>query len=87
MYITWHSTPIFTGIHYYQEDVGDKLFKSFWDKFLPKGYVAKEFKKGDPSPNRLFLVFFLPSVNRQNNVDVVSEFITQTMDKLKIKGN
>lgn len=80
-------TSFFSGIYYYQEDFGDKIFKSFWKKFLPKGYVAKELKRGDPSPNRLFLVFFLPSVNRQNNVDVVSDFIKRTMDKLKIRGN
>lgn len=76
-----------SGIHYYQEDFGDKIFKCFWNKFLPKGYVAKKFKEEDPIPAPLVLVFVLPSVNRQNNVDVVSEFIKRTKKRLHLKGN
>lgn len=84
-----HTAICIAGIHYYQGDIDfeDKIFNCFWNKFLPKGYVAKKLKEEDPIPTRLFLVFVLPSVNRQNNVDVVSDFIRKTKDKLDLKGN
>lgn len=46
----------------------------------------KEHTSGELNYDRLFLVFFLPSVNRQSHEDVLYEFITETVKTLQLRG-
>lgn len=76
---------LFTDIFYYQKDKGNEHFQKFCDTFL-KHLKVQELEFQEPIPERLFLVFFLPSVNRQNKVDVISSFIVETKERLHAKG-
>lgn len=75
----------FTDIFYYQQNKGNVHFKKFCETFL-KHLKVKEWEVEGPIPGRLFLVFFLPSVNRQNKVDVISSFIEGTKNLFHAKG-
>lgn len=77
--------PKFSGIYYCQEKTGDKTFENFCKNFLPNDFEVKEHRCEDTIPVRLFLVFFLPSVNRQNNVDVLYDFVTHMITQFQIK--
>lgn len=82
--LKWFSF-LFTDIYYYQTEGGNRHFQNFCDTLL-KHLTVKELELKEPIPERLFLVFFLPSVNRQNKVDVISRFITKTMEPFNAKG-
>lgn len=84
--ITVKQTPLYTGIYYYEKDTGNKRFENFCKDFLRNDFKVKEHTSGELNFDRLFLVFVLPSVNRQNHVDVLYDFITETMEKLQLKG-
>lgn len=74
-----------TAIYYYQEDEENDHFKRFCDTFLGRLKV-KPFEFEEPVPECLLLVFFLPSANRQNNVDMVSNFLVETKNNSHFKG-
>lgn len=80
------NTTLWTGIYYCQKKNGDGKFEKFCKIFLPNDFEVKELRCKDPIPDRLFLVFFLPSVNRQNNVDVLYDFVTNMIELFQIKG-
>lgn len=61
-------------------------FKKFCETFLRHLKVKELEELEEPIPGRLFLVFFLPSVNRQNKVDVISSFVTETKKLSYAKG-
>lgn len=74
-----------TGLYYCQKDEGDAEFQKFCTSFLPKHLDVKELDSTEPFPGRVFLVLFLPTVNRQNNVDVLTNHITQIMEKHNLR--
>lgn len=47
---------------------------------------VKELEKAKTTPKRLFLVFFLPSANRQSNVDLISNFIVEAKKDISLEG-
>lgn len=50
------------------------------------GLPVKEFESEQPIPERLFLVFILHSANRQNNVDMMCNFLVEAKEHLLSKG-
>lgn len=75
-----------SSIYYCQKDSKDDTFKRFCSIFLPQLEV-KEYKAGQTTDCRLFLVLNLPIENRQNREEILSDFIAQVCAKYQIKGN
>lgn len=76
---------LLTAIYYYQKDKENHHFKRFCDTFLGRLKV-KPFQFKEHVPECLLLVFFLPSANRQNNVDMISNFLVETKETFRFIG-
>lgn len=61
------------GLNYCQSDLADNEFENFCGQFLQDISLRKI--KDEKAVGRIFLVLELPSKNRQNNVDVLSDDI------------
>lgn len=79
-------------IIYCQKDEGDEKFQDFCREFLA-GLSIEQLKSektpvnGKQYPGYLFLVLILPSANRQNNLDVLSDSLTKIRNQFELKGN
>lgn len=77
---------------YCQNDEADGKFKTFCDRFL-EGLSIKQLMrenidvKNESIPGPLFLVLILPCANRQNNLDVLTDSITEISNTFKLNGN
>lgn len=74
-------------IIYCQEDETDGNFETFCRQFLNGLSIEPLEKKSTKLPGQLFLVLILPSANRRNNLDFLSESITEIQRRFKLKGN
>lgn len=85
---------IFKGFIICYQDNEDRIFKKFWTQFLPLAPfpTALDSKQPSdvrllmPSDVRLLMVFILPSVNRQNNVEVLCSYISKLKKKYHLDG-
>lgn len=62
------------GLNYCQSDLADNEFENFCGQFL-QDISLRKIKEDEQAVGRIFLVLELPSKNRQNNVDVLSDDI------------
>nr|XP_034321646.1 uncharacterized protein LOC117688069 isoform X2 [Crassostrea gigas] len=63
------------------QDNEDRILKKFWTQFLPRDPFPRELDSKEPSDVRLLMVFILPSVNRQNNVEALCNYISKVKEK------
>lgn len=80
-----HVSILCAGIYYCQS--GDEYghFKKFCEKFLP-GILIQEIESGQSSPQRLALVLFSSSENRQDPKNSLKQLLTDTLLKYQISG-
>lgn len=72
-------------LYYCQKDLADHEFENFCERFL-QDISLRKLNADEPAVGRIFLVLELPSKNRQNNVDVLSEDIEDIIKKHLLKG-
>lgn len=73
------------GLNYYQSDLADNEFENFCGQFL-QDISLRKIKENEQADGRIFLVLELPSKNRQNNVDVLSDDIKKITRNHRLKG-
>lgn len=73
-------------LYYCQNDQAYNAFEHFCGRSLEDISLRKP-NVDEPAVGRIFLVLELPSKNRQNNVDVLSEDIEDILEKHLLKGN
>lgn len=73
-------------LYYCQNDQAYNAFEHFCGSSLEDISLRKP-NVDEPDVGRIFLVLELPSKNRQNNVDVLSEDIEDILEKHLLKGN
>lgn len=73
------------GLNYCQSDLADKEFENFCGQFL-QDISLRKIKEGESAIGRIFLVLELPSKNRQNNVDVLSDDIKDITRNYFLEG-
>lgn len=80
-----HVSILCTGIYYCQS--GDEYghFEKFCEKFLP-GILIKEIESGQSSPQRLALVLFPSSANRQDPTNSLKQLLTDALFNYQISG-
>lgn len=76
---------IHLGLYYCQNDQTDNAFEHFCGTFL-QDISLRKLTVDEPAAGQIFLVLELPSKNRQNNVDVLSEDIEDIIKKHLLKG-
>lgn len=69
----------------YQENEG-RIFQKFCTQFLPPDLPLKELDSEQARDVRLLMVLILPSVNRQNNVEVLCSYIRKLKKKYHLDG-
>lgn len=84
--VLFYFVPLFKGFLICYKDKEDRIFKKFCTQFLPPDLFLKELDSEQPSNVRLLMVFILPSVNRQNNVEVICSNISQLKKKYHLDG-
>lgn len=70
---------------YCQNGQACNAFEHFCGRFL-QDISLRKLNADEPAVGRIFLVLELPSKNRQNNVDVLSEDIEDIIKKHLLKG-
>lgn len=80
-----HVSILCTGIYYCQSEDEYGLFEKFCEKFLP-GILIKEIESGQSSPQRLALVLFSSSANRQDPKNSLKQLLTDTIFNYQISG-
>lgn len=77
---------LFKGFIICYQDNEDRIFKKFWTQFLPLDPFPTSLDSKQPSDARLLMVFILPSVNRQNNVEAICNYISNVKKKYHLDG-
>lgn len=77
---------LFKGFLICYQDNEDMIFEKFCTQFLPPDLSFKKLDSEQPSDERLLMVFILPSVNRQNNVEVLCSYVSQLKRKYYLDG-
>lgn len=77
---------LFKGLIICYQDNEDIIFKKFWTQFLPLDPFPTSLDSKQPSDVRLLMVFILPSVNRQNNVEAICNYISNVKKKYHLDG-
>lgn len=72
------------GLNYCQSDLADNAFENFCGQFLQDISLRKI--KAEQAVGRIFFVLELPSKNRQNNVDVLSDDIKDITENHCLEG-
>lgn len=72
------------GLNYCQSDLADNAFENFCGQFLQDISLRKI--KAEQAFGRIFFVLELPSKNRQNNVDVLSDDIKDITENHCLEG-
>lgn len=73
-------------LYYCQKDQAYNAFEHFYGRYL-QDISLRKLNVNEPAVGQIFLVLDLPSKNRQNNVDVLSEDIGDIIKKHSLKGN
>lgn len=77
--------PLAKDLNYCQKDLSDNGFKTFCGKFIPD-IPLKQLNVDEPTVGRIFMVLELPSINRQNELDVLCDDITNVTEKYSLEG-
>lgn len=84
--VLFYFVRLFKGFLICYQDNEDRILKKFCTQFLPPDLFLKELDSKQPSDVRLLMVFILPSVNRQNNVEVLCNYISKVKEKYHLDG-
>lgn len=72
-------------LYYCQNDLANNEFENFCRRYL-QDISLRKLKVDEPAVGRIFLVLELPTKNRQNNVDVLSDDIEDIAKKHLLEG-